>query len=181
MEQILTLGKRIAALRKEKGMTQEQLAEKVGVSAQAVSKWENDASCPDITLLPLLSDILGASVDELLGVKPVEPHVIIIDKEENPPEKSSGSRNFKWEWHAGKWSTIAFCIGLILICLVFIARSFTPLFPDYESSAIKLNAWGYVWPLLVFTLGLISVRNEVIFGSALLAVGGYEFVRRALV
>ena len=126
MEQILTLGKRIAALRKEKGMTQEQLAEKVGVSAQAVSKWENDASCPDITLLPLLSDILGASVDELLGVKPVEPHVIIIDKEENPPEKSSGSRNFKWEWHAGKWSTIAFCIGLILICLVFIARSALP-------------------------------------------------------
>ena len=76
MEQKETLGKRIAALRKEKGLTQEQLAEKVGVSAQAVSKWENDISCPDITLLPLLADLFDVSVDELLGVKPVEPHVI---------------------------------------------------------------------------------------------------------
>ena len=61
MENKETLGKRIAMLRKEKGLTQEQLAEKVGVSAQAVSKWENDVSCPDITLLPLLADILGVS------------------------------------------------------------------------------------------------------------------------
>ena len=68
MENKETLGKRIAMLRKEKGYTQEQLAEKVGVSAQAVSKWENDVSCPDITLLPLLADILGVTVDELLGV-----------------------------------------------------------------------------------------------------------------
>ena len=68
MENKETLGTRIAALRKEKGLTQEQLAEKVGVSAQAVSKWENDVSCPDITLLPLLADLFGVSVDELLGV-----------------------------------------------------------------------------------------------------------------
>ena len=181
MEQTQTLGKRIAALRKEKGMTQEQLAEKVGVSAQAVSKWENDASCPDITLLPLLGDILGVSVDELLGVKPIEPHVIIIDKEESAPEKSTGGKKFQWEWHAGKWSTIAFCIGLILVCLVFLLRNFTPLFPDYTGKEITLNAWGYVWPLLVFTLGLIFVRGEFIVGSALLTVGGYEFVRRTLI
>ena len=181
MEQTQTLGKRIAALRKEKGMTQEQLAEKVGVSAQAVSKWENDASCPDITLLPLLGDILGVSVDELLGVKPIEPHVIIIDKEESAPEKRTGGKKFQWEWHAGKWSTIAFCIGLILVCLVFLLRNFTPLFPDYTGKEITLNAWGYVWPLLVFTLGLIFVRGEFIVGSALLTVGGYEFVRRMLI
>ena len=178
MEQTQTLGKRIAALRKEKGLTQEQLAEKVGVSAQAVSKWENDASCPDITLLPLLGEILGVSVDELLGVKPIEPHVIIIDKEEKAPEKDAGSKKFVWEWHAGRWPTIAFCIGLILICTVFILRSMTPLFPDFQN---KLNAWGYCWPLLVFTLGLILVRGELILGSALLTVGGYEFVRRMLI
>jgi transcriptional regulator with XRE-family HTH domain/predicted membrane protein len=176
-----TLGKRIAALRKEKGMTQEQLAEKVGVSAQAVSKWENDASCPDITLLPLLGDILGVSVDELRGVKPIEPHVIIIDKDESAPARSSGSKKFHWEWDAGKWPTIAVCIGLILVCLVFLLRGFTPLFPDYESKEITLGAWSYIWPLLVFTFGLISVRSGVLFGSALMAVGGYEFVRRMLI
>ena len=65
-----TLGKRIAYHRKRLGMTQEQLAQRVGVSAQAVSKWENNLSCPDITILPELASIFGISVDELLGRTP---------------------------------------------------------------------------------------------------------------
>jgi len=48
-----TLGTRIGELRRKKGITQDQLAEFSGVSPQAVSKWENDMSCPDITLLPM--------------------------------------------------------------------------------------------------------------------------------
>ena len=66
-----TLGKRIMALRKAKGWTQEQLAAQLGISAQAVSKWENDVSCPDISTLPALAALLGVRVDTLLGV-PVE-------------------------------------------------------------------------------------------------------------
>ncbi len=62
-----TIGSRIAALRRKKNMTQEELAAALGVTPQAVSKWENDLSCPDITLLPQLSKLLGVSVDELLG------------------------------------------------------------------------------------------------------------------
>lgn len=61
-----TLGARIAALRKRKGMTQEELAQKMEVSSQAVSKWENDVSCPDIQSLPRLAKLLGTTVDELL-------------------------------------------------------------------------------------------------------------------
>lgn len=61
------IGKRIAALRREKGFTQDELAEKLGVTPQAVSKWENDQTCPDISLLPQLAKILGISVDELLS------------------------------------------------------------------------------------------------------------------
>lgn len=64
-----TLGVRIALLRKQKGLKQEDLAEKLGVSPQAVSKWENDQSCPDISLLPKLSALLGVTVDELLSGK----------------------------------------------------------------------------------------------------------------
>lgn len=64
-----TLGKRIAALRKEKNMTQEDLGQKFDISAQAVSKWENDQTCPDITALPKLAQVLGVSVDELLSGK----------------------------------------------------------------------------------------------------------------
>ena len=74
-----SMGKRIMQLRKEKGYTQEQLAEMMGVSAQAVSKWENDVSCPDISILPMLAEKLGVTTDELLGVKPIEPKVVIVD------------------------------------------------------------------------------------------------------
>ena len=56
-----TLGKRISENRKAKNLKQDELAEMLLVSPQAVSKWENDISCPDISLLPKLSEILGIS------------------------------------------------------------------------------------------------------------------------
>ena len=64
-----TLGRRIARMRLEHAMTQERLANIANVSAQAVSKWENDQSYPDILLLPLLAETFGVTVDELLGVE----------------------------------------------------------------------------------------------------------------
>ena len=64
-----TIGNRITKYRKAKGMTQEELANHLGVSSQAVSKWENDASCPDISLLPALCKVLGITSDELLTGK----------------------------------------------------------------------------------------------------------------
>lgn len=59
-------GQRISDYRKNKNITQEELAEAMNVSPQAVSKWENDISCPDITILPRLSDYFGVSIDMLL-------------------------------------------------------------------------------------------------------------------
>ena len=64
-----TLGAMIAELRKQRGMTQLELAEKMGVTDKAVSKWERDLSCPDINSLPNLAEILGVSVDELMQIK----------------------------------------------------------------------------------------------------------------
>ena len=64
-----TLGMMIAELRKEKGMTQLELAEKMGVTDKAVSKGERELSCPDINSLPNLAEILGVSVDELMQIK----------------------------------------------------------------------------------------------------------------
>ncbi len=61
-----TIGQNIAAYRKQKGLTQEGLAEICSVTPQAVSKWENDLSYPDITLLKPLSRAFGISVDALL-------------------------------------------------------------------------------------------------------------------
>ena len=61
-----TIGNRISKHRKARGMTQEELAGQMGISAQAVSKWETDVSCPDISALPQLCRILGITTDELL-------------------------------------------------------------------------------------------------------------------
>ena len=61
-----TIGQNIAELRKKKGMTQEELAEKMCVTAQAVSKWERDASYPDVTVLSALAQALGVSVAAII-------------------------------------------------------------------------------------------------------------------
>lgn len=60
------IGKVISKLRKKNGWTQAMLAEKLGVSGKAVSKWENGAGFPDITLFPIMSDLFGVSVDYLM-------------------------------------------------------------------------------------------------------------------
>lgn len=61
-----TLGMMISSLRKEKGMTQLELAEKMGVTDKAVSKWERDLSYPDLNSIPKLAEIFGVSVDALM-------------------------------------------------------------------------------------------------------------------
>ena len=77
-----TLGERIAEKRKAKGYKQEELAEMLGVSVQAVSKWENDISCPDIMTLPTLARRLGCTVDELLtGKEEVKEAVLVPESE----------------------------------------------------------------------------------------------------
>lgn len=64
-----TLGQRIAYYRKAANLTQAELAEACSVSAQAVSKWENDLTAPDISLLPRLAELFHITVDELLGAQ----------------------------------------------------------------------------------------------------------------
>ncbi len=64
---VIKLGEQIAFLRKQNKMTQEALAEALGVTNQAVSKWESAQCCPDISILPDIAELFGVSVDELMG------------------------------------------------------------------------------------------------------------------
>lgn len=77
-----TLGKRIATLRKQKDLRQDDIAQLLDVSPQAVSKWENDQTCPDIGLLPKLAKILGVTTDELLSGKQELQEVKLLPPEE---------------------------------------------------------------------------------------------------
>lgn len=61
-----TMGQIITQYRKERGMTQKELAEHMNVTDKAVSKWERDLSCPDIHSVPKLAEVLGVSVEELM-------------------------------------------------------------------------------------------------------------------
>lgn len=177
MEQNKTdsLGKRIAALRKSHGLTQEKLAEQLGVSPQAVSKWETDTSCPDITMLPRLSALFGVSTDALLGVEAPEPQVVILEKEKKQDAQGdipAAIRNGTKKWHKiARWGCIVFCITAILICAVLLLRSLSVFF-----TAPGVPVWNYIWPLMLFGVGLWVVFDRPLFGICMMAVGGYEFI-----
>lgn len=67
-----TMGELIAERRKEKGMTQRDLAQQLNITDKAVSKWERNLACPDISTIPRLAEILGMGVEELLNGSPAE-------------------------------------------------------------------------------------------------------------
>ena len=77
-----SIGKMIAALRKTKGWTQVDLAEKLNISDKAVSKWESEAGYPEITMFPQLADLFEVSIDYLMTGKEMQPEIITISKAE---------------------------------------------------------------------------------------------------
>lgn len=91
----ILIGDKIKELRKSRGITQEQLAEAIGISFQAVSKWENHIALPDITLIPALANYFGITCDELFGMNLMETKAQIeaicaeaVKYRECDPEKS---------------------------------------------------------------------------------------------
>ena len=105
-----TMGKRISAHRKRMGLTQDMLAERLGVTAQAVSKWENDLSCPDIAMLPKLAQMFGTSTDALLGVEIPEP----VAAEKNPDAHEEAREGWHMEWSAGRRGSMALALWILL-------------------------------------------------------------------
>lgn len=163
MEQ--TLGKRIAAHRKRLGLTQEQLAERMGVTPQAVSKWENDQSCPDISALPHLAEVFGITVDALLGretPKPEEPEVVVGELEKDTPENDN---EFHWEYHAGRGGAIVFALTVVAIGLL----SFFTVWRGWD-----VSLWDIVWPCALIGIGVNGLRHRFgILSVGALAIGSY--------
>ena len=94
------IGSKIKDLRKQQNLTQEQLAERLNVSPQAVSKWENGSNLPDITVLPELADCFGVTIDEIMGHTTNNTVRLcnMIESEEYRSATDDGKRQLLWQF-----------------------------------------------------------------------------------
>lgn len=162
-----TLGKRIASHRKQLKLTQDQLAEQLGVTAQAVSKWENDLSCPDIGILPRLAAIFDTSIDALLGCTTKEKEVVheveVISKESEGVHIQKGPWQFQYD--GGKKSDIGFAVWISLCGSILLASKLMDL---------DLSFWEILWPTGLLIFGLWGLFPKFsIFHLGCILFGGY--------
>ena len=115
-----TLGKRIVYHRKRLGLTQDKLAERLGVTAQAVSKWENDQACPDISTLPRLAALFGVTTDELLGITDAPAREAEVVEED---ERSDSAPTFEMRWDSGRKSALGFALWVLITGSILLASS----------------------------------------------------------
>ena len=152
----MTLGQRLTQLRNSKGLSQDALAEAIGVSRQSVSKWETDASIPDLEKLVKLSDFFAVSLDELV--------------KGTPPASSAAPTGASWQhWlqrlislyrkkaHLLGWLLAAWGTDGLLDSFQLIAHYYREMGVDTAFRAMKALAWLYVLHALKLLLGLFIV------------------------
>ncbi len=158
-----TLGKRIMCHRKAMHLTQDQLAEKLGVTAQAVSKWENDQSCPDINMLPKLAQLFGTTTDALLG------HERVYETEMVDTDDENEDNGWEFQWDNGRRGALGFAALVLLIGGLLLA-----------SKILNWNVgfWSIAWPSALLVFGLSELFKRFRFTSiACTLLGGYFLVK----
>ena len=162
MEQ--TLGKRIVKHRKRLGLTQDQLAETLGVTPQAVSKWENDQSCPDINMLPKLAQFFDTTVDSLLG-NSTQP---VYEAEMVQPEEKKD--NWVFQWDLDKHNKIGTALTILLLGIQLIASSYLQR---------DLSFWSLLWPTALFMFGAWGLYPKFsFFRFGCFLFGGYFLLEK---
>lgn len=167
-----TLGKRIVSHRKRLGMTQDRLAEMLGVTAQAVSKWENDQSCPDIAMLPRLAEVFGISTDELLGLekKEVHPAQVAAADAGNPEFHGLRYQNGMWEfqWDGGRKSSVGIALWVLLSGILLLLSNIFH---------VDADLWNILWPTGLLVFGLFGLYPKLSFFRLGCGVfGGYALL-----
>ena len=152
------IGKFIQEIRKEKGLTQKELAELIGVSDKTISKWENGNSSPDTSMLMSLSEALEVTVNELLSAERISPENYSMKAEETimtlMKENEAGRRTH----------LISQVIGLLLIILAFVLIFVVS--AGTETIALFLDSASFVF-LLIISVGVVLLsgareRNSVL-------------------
>lgn len=146
------MGAFICELRKEKGLTQKQLAEHLHVTDKAVSKWERELGCPDITTLPLLAQVLGVSASELLECQrakaPVPEAETLVHTTLRYSEKTTKEKKRRALTVTFMILTVSILIGAIvcIICDLAISGRFT--WAVYPLASMALT-WLVLLPLFM--------------------------------
>ena len=144
------IGKFISKCRKDKNMTQSELAEKLGVTDKSIGNWENGRNMPDLSLFKPLCDELGITINELMSGEKISKDKYQEKFEENIVNTIDYSTK-----KINKYNNI---IGLILIIFgLFISMSAIMMFPS-ESS------WGSIYSIIgviIFIIGILKITNKI--------------------
>ena len=159
-----TIGKRIMYHRKRLKLTQDQLAEQLGVTAQAVSKWENDQSCPDITMLPKLAGIFYISTDTLLGndAKDTVHTAEVVEPNEPAADNKNG---FHIEYSSGRRGALLFALFILGVGIQMLIAALLH---------IEIGFWAILWPTALLFAGIHGLtKNFSFLGIGCLLFGAY--------
>ncbi len=140
------IGKFIAKLRKEKKLTQEELAEKLNVNSRTISRWETGNSIPDISMFTNLSKILGVSINDLMSGEIVKKEEYQDKFEENVVEVVSKSKNKKWH----KFWLCVYIITMVTI-IGFICYIKIPFKQAYDKNKMAVIIKDTSMPHFVYT------------------------------
>ena len=153
------IGKFIAKCRKEKGITQFELAEKLGVTDKSIGNWENGRNMPDLSLFKPLCDELGITINELISGEKISKDKYQEKFEENIVNTIDYSTK-----RVNKYSDL---IGLLLIIFgLFISMSAIMIFPS-ESS------WGSIYSvfgIVIFVIGISKLTSKIKYYKRLLLI-----------
>lgn len=155
----MNIADRIRNLRKARGISQEEFADQIGVSRQAVSKWESEQSTPDIEKIVLISDFFGVTTDYLLkGIEP-QPHEVRRKPDAGIFSIIGTALNIigviaaMWIWYEER-RPLAAAVGLILMTIGCVIFAIGQCVGDVET---KAKAKKQFWVVNVWTLPLIPV------------------------
>ena len=165
----MTFGGRLQQVRKAAGLSQEQLGELVGMSRQAVSKWETDQAAPDIDTLALLCGVLGVSADALLGRDAPAPAQPRAGGLEDCMRMNGAKRCFTAGWITALVGVVLLVLELFsLIALQFLDAE---IHQSWRTNAMDYAKVGPMPAIFAVTLALIAV-GALLAAGGLLAMGG---------
>lgn len=186
------IGKQIAERRRAMGLTQDQLADRLGVTKQAVSKWENELCYPDITMVPELAEIFGCTTDALFGLTREEPQQ--EPREESVPEeeekvywgvslkapdrqdKETGKPGLELEWHGGRREDLGVALWILLMGIGGLAGAVA----RNKGMGQPVNYWEIGWTSALLAYGLMGLWPKFSAFRLLCALCGGYFLAQSI-